>query len=183
MMNMIAIDPGYGKRSGGCACALFVQGTLEFTWFVRPSDVAPLERDIALVVVEQPQQDARSWGVPPATLIRLSWDGALVAGLYAGLHGADVKAVTPSQWKGSVPKPVQHGKVWPLLSDSERELLGGLATGLAIEHATEQGARERWRRRGGEYYPSAFRMHNLLDAVAIGLVEVGRFRLQKYGPA
>ena len=179
-MNLLAIDPGFERRGGGCACACFRQNELTHAWFRRPKDtygkLLPASFDLDLVVVEQPQQDRRSRGVPPAHLIRLAWDGALLAGLYAGATGAKVKAVTPFDWKGSEPKPVQHARLWRVLSPAERAVLGGGPTEAAILKARKAGALERWAKPGGAYYPRAFIKHNLLDAVAIGCVELERLK-------
>lgn len=181
--NVIAIDPGYAKDSDGCACAVFRRGVLSTWWFARPDDgpFSPASVDFKylnvsenVVIIERPQQDGRSWGVPPEVLMRLSWDGAMLAGLYAGMLDCIVKGPRVSTWKGSVPKPVHHGRLWAVLNDEERELLGGAATLKVIEAAKQKGALDRWSKSGVLYYPRAFKMHNILDAVALGAHELGR---------
>lgn len=174
---MICIDPGYAKSGDGCACAHFTRGELSEVWFERPEnfrDASARARRVAAVVVEQPQQDGRSWSIPPAVLMRLSWDGALLAGLYAGACGARVEAVTPSTWKGSIAKPVQHKRVWSVLDAAERAVLGGDAACRAIDAACRKGALDRWGKPGVRYYPDSFKTHNLLDAVAMGVLRLGR---------
>lgn len=178
--SVIAIDPGYAMRGKGCACAAVVHGVLESVWFARP-DAAHVhhkcERPASItVIVEQPQQDARSWGIPPATLIKLAWDGALLAGLYAGELGCNVVAVTPSQWKGSAPKPVAHGRLWEVLTPAERAILGGDETEARIAAAKRKGALDRWGKPGVSYYPRNWDGHNLLDAAALALTHTGRLK-------
>jgi hypothetical protein len=175
--NVIAIDPGYSARGEGCACAYVTGGYLTSVWFARSdsalfADVLPITP--TNVVVEKPQQDSRSWGLPPSTLINLAWEGALLAGLYAGRFGGSVVAVTPSTWKGSVPKPVAHGRLWKVLTPAEREVLGGDDTARRIEAAKRKGALDRWGKPGVRYYPRTWGGHNLLDAAALALTHVGR---------
>lgn len=169
---MIAIDPGFAQRGLGCACALFARGTLMAVWFARPEHAARIA-PVTLVVWECPQIDARSRTIAP-TLIKLAAEGGTLAGLYAGQHAAQVERVAPSSWKGSAPKPIHHSRLWGALSDGERSLLGGASTLAQIDAAKLAGARDRWGRAGGEYYPAAFSAHNLLDAVGIGMWRLGR---------
>jgi hypothetical protein len=177
---MIAIDPGYARGGPGCACAAFTDGRLVDVWFARPNREA-LKRLAclyahSLVVWEIPQDDARLRGASATTLIRLAAEGATLAGMFAGAACADVRAVTPAAWKGSVPKPVHHGRLWAVLDAGEQAVLGGPRTGAAIEAAKERGALERWKRPGAAYYPASFTAHNLLDAVALGCHTLGRIK-------
>lgn len=178
-MNTIDIDPGYAAKGKGCACCYGVNGQLTRWWFARPivlaaalraarhGAVMPVASSVDLVSYECPQQDARSYGVPPEVLIRLAAEGAALAGIYAGYYQAQLIAETPTAWKGSVAKPVQHGRLWALLRPCERRLLGGDATALAITNAKRAGALDRWKRKGAAYYPRGFEAHNVLDAVAM----------------
>lgn len=178
--NALAIDPGYGRKTGGNACALARSGVLVRAWFERPSDARKgYARDLDHVIAEQPQQDGRSWDVPPGVLIRLAWDGALLAGLYAGANGAKLHDPTVSEWKGSENKVPMHRRLWAVLSPAEREVLGGDKTTRAIIAAVEKGALCRWSKSGAELYPSGFKTHNLLDAAALLMVALGR--LEKVG--
>lgn len=180
-MNIIAIDPGYSKRSQGCACALFFDDELVSVWFERrPSSPRLLSRgDIQahvmdLVVVEEPQQDERTRGIPPEVIARLAWEGGTLGAMYAGLYGCKFAGRTPTAWKGGLQKPVHHGRLWGVLTDEERNVLGGDATLREIEAAKERGALARWKRPGVEYYRSGWTTHNLLDAAALGATELGR---------
>jgi len=174
--NVIAIDPGYSARGEGCACAHTIDGVLRHAWSTRPPCTVGhgLITGPLVVIVEKPQQDSRSWGLPPSTLINLAWEGALLAGLYAGRFGGSVVAVTPSTWKGSVSKPVAHGRLWEVLTPAEREVLGGDDTARRIEAAKRKGALDRWGKPGVRYYPRTWGGHNLLDAAALALTHVGR---------
>jgi len=183
--NALAIDPGYARKSGGCACAIAERGMLARVWFERAENFSlmgcgSIDADaLEHVIVEQPQQDARSWGIPPAVLIKLAWEGASLAGLYAGASGALLHSPTVSEWKGSEKKPPQHKRMWAILSPAERAVLGGAKTLAAIEAACEKGAMCRWKLPSDELYPSTFKTHNLLDAAALLMTALGR--LEKAG--
>lgn len=182
--DAVAIDPGYGRKTGGNACALACVGILRDAWFERPygARARPHLLDyatLAHVIAEQPQQDGRSWTVPPAVLISLAWQGALLAGIYVGANGAELHDPTVREWKGSENKVPMHRRLWSILSPDEREVLGGDKTTRAITAACEKGALCRWSKSGAELYPSAFTTHNLLDAAALLMVALGR--LEKVG--
>lgn len=180
--NALAIDPGYARNTGGNACAAACDGQLVNAWFERSQN---FDRAVACsvgaqhVIVEQPQQDGRSWTVPPGVLIHLAFEGACLAALYAGATGARLHAPTVSEWKGSENKVPMHRRLWAILTKAERLVLGGDATGKAITAAVEKGAMCRWSQSGAELYPSKFTTHNLLDAAALLMVALGR--LEKVG--
>lgn len=184
--NLIAIDPGYSAKGDGSACALFVGGRLLATWFAwsaRPWGVP--DRAIptrCTVVLELPQTRRRGTGAQATaeTLIRLTAEGCLLAGIYAGASGGRIELVTPSEWKGSVPKPIQHKQLWAQLSDAERALLGGDATLRQILAAVDRGAAQRWPA-GRTWYPHNWAGHNELDAVALGCTHLGRIGVRERG--
>jgi len=178
--SAIAIDPGYSAKSGGCAVAHAVEGELCSVSFKASLPTDDVPRCVDHVIVEQPQQDGRSDGVPTVTLIKLSWAGALLAGFYVGDNtGAVLHEPTPREWKGSEAKPAMHERMWAILSKAERQVLGGAATAKQIDAACERGALCRWSKSGAELYPSTFVTHNLLDAAAILMWAYGR--LEKVG--
>lgn len=166
-----AIDPGYA--GAGCAVASFEQGTLRRAAFRKPSD-RRVGVVAATVIVERPQWDDRSLAASAPVLMRLSWEGAIVAAYCAAHPSSKLIEVTPTDWKGSTPKPVHHARLWRQLNDDERAILGGDATLAAIQAAQEKGALDRWGRPGASYYPKSFTAHNLLDAVALGCTYLGR---------
>lgn len=174
-MRLLAIDPGFARDGKGCACAAFTHGSLRSVWFERcPEDPASLtcSEELSYVIVERPQADRRSLSVPIQTLITLAWEGATLAAMYAGRGGALLTAPSVRAWKGSEAKPLQHKRLWAVLDQDEREILGGSATELAIRKACEKGALKRWA--PGAYYPKSWLTHNLLDAVALGAKHIGR---------
>jgi len=176
-MDLVAIDPGYAVRGKGCAIAMFVNSRLVATQFLRQgkrflAEDVPLDH-VDEVIWECPQVDSRTVTSTPAC-VQLAAVGGTIAGLIAGAFGAQVFAVSPSDWKGSVPKPVHHKRLWDKLYPDEIELLGGAETLRQINDAVLKGAGERWKRSGGDYYPRSWLTHNLLDAVGIGLWRVPR---------
>jgi hypothetical protein len=172
----LAIDPGYSKKSDGCACAHSVDGVLVEVRFERADAFAHscAALDAEHVIVEQPQQDGRSWGVPPAVLIKLAWEGAKLAALYAGASRAELHDPTVSEWKGGEKKPAHHARLWAVLSPAERLVLGGEKTFAAIKAACAKGALCRWKLPSDELYPKSFTTHNLLDAAALLMWALGR---------
>lgn len=66
----------------------------------------------------------------------------------------------PQEWKAQVKKPIHHSRIWQNLTPTERALLPG-DTFERIEKGCKGGA-----------YTS--KVHNLLDAIGIGLFRVGR---------
>ena len=192
MTSLLAIDPGVAGH--GCACAAFAEDRLAHVWFERARSYAPHyelppcdKRDrltqiaFDVIVVERPVlQGDRTRAARPQDLMALAWEGAMLAGMFAGRDRALVVEWPASDtkdtrgWKGSEPKPVQHARMWNLLDASERDVLGGDAIGRTILAAREKGALNRWGRPGASYYPRAFSTHNLLDAVALGLTYLGR---------
>jgi hypothetical protein len=181
-VSIIAIDPGVHR----CACAGFDDaGRLVETWYetartFKRGEAPPPSRGPRRVpllqlaiVVEQPQYDGRSRTARAQDLMGLCWHGALLAGEFAGRDGAPVVAVTPTEWKGTEPKPRHHARLWEELDEAERRVLGGDATGKMILAARTKGALSRWSRPGASYYPRGA-AHDLLDAAALGAWYLGR---------
>lgn len=81
---------------------------------------------------------------------------ARCAGEYAGryrLLGAEVHYVFPAVWKGQVPKPVHHARLWSSLSEDQRKLVYKRSAKRLREPCGDQRDCD----------------HNVLDAVALGL--------------
>jgi len=177
---IIAIDPGYSATGSGSAVAVFRETlpnvpVLCEVFFDRPEEPRDRVRhdaSDAIVVWETPQVDSRSRR-STQSIVKLAAEGGELAGMYAQANSALICRVTPSEWKGSVPKPIAHGRMWARLLPHERDLLGGDATLDAIDVAKRKGALERWAKEGARYYPRTWHAHNILDAVGIGLYLIG----------
>lgn len=194
-MNLLAIDP---DTKDGPACAFFENGRLTRAEFVWLPDGAGLD----VIVVERMQADARTRDIDVRGLLDCQFAGGLAAGYALGSsHGnAELVHLTPTEWKGSIPKPVHHADLWfskhaeacpeamtathrckacgvaAILDDAERAILGGEKTGGKILAAVEKGALSRWSKAGADYYPRKFVTHNLLDAAALGCTHLGRMK-------
>jgi hypothetical protein len=106
----------------------------------------PIER-VDRIVIELPQVYPLQ-PVPPNDLITL----AFLAGRYAGVAATvEVSTVLPHQWKGNMPKEACAARVRHALSPEER----------AVEDACAAGVPEK-------------QMHNVKDAIGIGLFASGR---------
>lgn len=188
-MNVLAIDPG----ADSCACVTFEHDRVVCAEFALPPAWDPVGPSI--VVVERMQADERTRHVDVRHVLACQWNAALCAGYLAGRTGAAVQWYTPTEWKGSEPKPMQHARLFgvnadltgepAVLSVEEQRVLGGGATALAIAAAVEKGALKRWHIAGADCYPKPRAgvsyaacdprvVHNLLDAAALGCVHLGR---------
>lgn len=186
--STLFIDPG--DVGQGNACAAFECEFLVDAWFERvftygPADLraspgqglarwASARGAFDLVVYERPQQDKRSESARPADLMNYTRSGCLLAGAYAGRDGCPILEYTPHDWKGSEPKPINHRRLWGVLTQTERAVLGGDITQDRIEAACKKGGLNRWGRAGVSYYPRKWDTHNILDAAAIGCFHFGR---------
>lgn len=174
--QLTSIDPGVKS----CAVARWRGDTLKWvaSW---PAGEMPSAGEPGRVVWELPQADGRS--IPADDLIALTAAGADLARAFAGVDG-EVVRYQPRQWKGSTPKPVHHARMWEALTDAERHVIGGAMTASAIWAACERGARARWRKHHNHHYSDRELptvdgtkiTHDLLDAVALGLYDLGRMR-------
>lgn len=175
--SVLAIDPGYAKAGKGNAVAYATDGVLRDSWFERyAGGEVSATLGIELVIGERPAfQGRRTLEASPEVLMRLAWEGALLAGAYAGAYGARLVSVTPEQWKGEEPKAASHDRLWTLLSTAERAVLGGDKTAALIRAAVKACALKRWPS-GMTGYPAAALVHNQLDAAAMLLTVIGRMR-------
>jgi hypothetical protein len=169
-----AVDPGKHV----CAVAEFRGPLLAGADFVSVVSAWEDLATVDLVVAEKPQLDGRAFatngrkGVDVRDIIDLAWSGALVVGACR----APVVSYEVREWKGSARKPQHHHAFWRALDEAERAILGGAATYNLIERACEAGARDCWSKPGADYYgrSKAARVHNLLDAAALGMFHAGR---------
>jgi hypothetical protein len=173
--SIIAIDPGYSKKSGGCALAYFHEGVLRRTWFARKG--SPIFHPLALDVVvwEAAQVDGRTTVAGIETVRRLCEVGERMACRCARSTEAKIKRVKPSRWKGSEPKPLHHARMLRWLSDAELSIIGGRTSVTeVVRAAVENGAKRRWGIPGADCYDPKDTRHNTYDAVALGLWFLGR---------
>lgn len=139
---ILAIDPGLctGWAEVAHNGKLFACGATHDLFVDRGAAATP-----DYVVIERPQvyRAAASKG-DPNDLITL----AIQVGEYKQFferRGARVVFYRPSEWKGQLPKKVHHRRVWDVLDDVERSIVGV----------------------AGDRVPAGDR-HNLMDAVALG---------------
>lgn len=134
--KVLSIDPGVHKS----ACALFIDGLLTFADDLPNPEAFNLIRTItdAVVVVETPvlypTKRAKHYDV--GRLLDVAKKMAKTAENGVG--------VSPSAWKGQVPKKIHNKRVLAALSDTEKSLV------LSIDN------------------------HNTIDAIGIGLWYLGR---------
>lgn len=141
---IVAIDPG--KRASGWA--VFWKRELWACGFGNSADpiLDATEGEPDLALIEAPRvYDRRRWKGDPNDLIDISIAGAILLG---SLRPERIKVIRPQDWKGQTPKDVQAGRTLAKLSRAERSRLDG---------ATTKG-----------------KMHNVIDAVGIGLWELER---------
>lgn len=175
MSDLFAIDPGVRQ----CAVAVAANSNLVDTRMVPSHEMPRPSSPYCDVILEKPQADGRSMTTDDA--IALTEAGANLARAVAGREHS-VRAVTVREWKGGVPKPIHHARLWAVLTDAERDILGGLATARAIQLACERGAVDRWAKDGKLFYrarelPTVDGLkitHDILDAAALLMFGLGR---------
>jgi hypothetical protein len=148
--GLIAIDPGKHHL----AWAKFLEGRLVACGLAEgePRELADVLEEIGArgeAVIEVPRvYPSRRWRGDPNDLI----DVALTAGVAAGVLcrlGTKIEYVRPGTWKKNVPKRIHNDRVRSALDDHERLLFE--TCGVA-----------------------AFKRHNVLDAIGLGLWRLGR---------
>lgn len=173
-MRLICIDPGVHE----CAVAVFEGAVLRDVRFIEASSPVRLPAGLwalcylgVAVVVEKPQFDRRCG----KHVIDLAWSGRGVAEACAFAPTSALAAVTPAEWKGSTPKPQHHAEALAALSPTELAVLPP-DTAARVAEACRKGGLDAWRKPGASYYGKAkgAEVHNLLDAVALGLWRLGR---------
>lgn len=178
MTDLISIDVGGHVK--GCSAALFRGGEL-IQALPRIVHATPVDR----VVVERPQQDGRSRAVPPAQLIDLAWTGAVLYGGFLAL-GAEGREYTPTEWKGTTAKAVHHWRMLGALFKNELLVvaggLGSTVDGLfhEVDAARTAGALKRWAPHKNGHYSEKSRTPDVLDAVGLGLFDLGRITKEGY---
>jgi len=145
---VLSIDPG----TKAIGWAYWVNGKLSDCGIARGKNwiesVEDLPRiEVSRLVVED-QQIYKSSPVDAHDLLAVARVVGAVVVLY---DAASVKLVRPSEWKGQVPKVVCNRRTIERLSEAERDILTRKPYGKTL-------------------------LHNLLDAVGIGLWELKRRR-------
>ena len=138
---LVAVDPGVHA----CGVAEFFGGVLIHAGL---TDAPVVYQGTGCVVCEIPEQRGRTTNIRMSDLIEL----AVAAGRMTGAVPTDrVEYVTPSRWKGQLPKKIQHARMLACLYPPEIETLA-----MGVE-PTESCLR-----------------HNIYDAVCLGLVTLER---------
>lgn len=176
MIHTIAIDPGARQN----AIAVFVDSRLAWAGFEAAflPLLATLQRNECVeTIIEKPQIDRRSPG-KLADLINVTANGYRLVGRIdqqVCLKPERFHERTPQAWKGSVEKPIHHSRALYVLMPGEIQRIP-FATPTRenlidyVHAAVEKNAKRKSRRLVG--YTNV--VHNLLDAVALGLTYLGR---------
>lgn len=166
-MTFIALDPGkkivYGARFVGLECVALIE--------YDPRNITPGDRSTySIAVVEKPS----IMNTPnTADMFEVLWSGAIVASALSGC----VHAIDPIVWKGSVKKPIHHGRVWGCMTVKERALFPENTLSVIVE------AQKRYAQLG-KVVKYNHKWHNHLDALALGMFYLQRIkRGGERGPA
>ncbi len=144
---MVTVDPG--KHASGWAA--FKNGELVLCGYTGSAKTLvatlyPIFQNPRLVVVEAPRvYDRRRWKGDPNDLIDISIAGGILVG---ALRPEEIKIIRPQDWKGQTPKDIQAERTLAKLTEAERLQLEGVTT--------------------------KSKLHNVIDAVGIGLWELKR---------
>ncbi len=158
-MKLCAVDPGV-KATG---IALFTDYKLEYVKLVRARSLAmmiaslvhvewpPDYGDPKLVLVERPVVYPRDGIKKAKDLITVALVAGAAAAAFGGAPWTETDFVEPRTWKGSTPKDIHNARVLKILDDDELEVFNARIEGLS------DGV-----------------VHNVVDAVGIGLYKLGR---------
>lgn len=176
--KLLSIDPG----KHACGWALFHDGRLHAVGHSPREIFRGFGGELGAAVVERPRIYPQ--GHPkPQDLIDLAGVAA-AAGESLAMLGFRVDYVEPAEWKGQAKKSVGNQRVWCALLASERDTIAKCfpkesvqTIAARIELGTQALARTGKEPRGY----SDWNMHNVLDAVGIGLHALGKSRLSFAG--
>lgn len=140
---IVAIDPA----ARGFAWARYAEGVLVACGNATVRDLATLLPDVAARWMIETPQNYDTFGAAHKDLDRLR---ATVASIeaHAKRSRGKVSFTKPFSWKGNLPKPIHHRRIYAVLTDEERAMLAPVE--------------------------SAGYDHNVYDAVALGLWAAGR---------
>lgn len=168
---LLSIDGGNRKATGRqCAVAEYHARVLYGLHSLnRAQAVKAEELTCDAVAVERPGYLKAK--VPPRVIADLCWNAAAVA--YTIARGAPVHEYTvsdgqPTDWIGTVPKPILHRRIWSALTGPERKVFPA-STADDIERAVEHYARTK---KILNSYPA----YDWLCATGVGLFHFGRIK-------
>lgn len=175
-MTLLAIDPGVAQLATAC----FKGGALAWCAFVPREVFVVWEWDeVFELVIERPRITGQTRGKDPNDQLDLTGAAYFAEGAIRARGGPPARYVTPSEWKGMLDKPIHHERVWSVLSALERRAFerdtGHAAADIErkIERACDLIAKG-VRNKDGSPKEYAWKTHNLLDAVGLGLWHLGR---------
>lgn len=177
-MSLLAIDPGVAPL----AWANFFGGALLSCGFMpRESFASGNWHHLHDLVIEKPFIYPKVSEGDPNDLIDVTGAAYFAEGAIRARGGPPAKYVFPRDWKGQLDKPIHHARVWSVLTAPERRAFEH-DTGLAaadveakIDRACDLIAKG-IRNKDGSPKEYAWKTHNLLDAIGLGL-----WRLERVG--
>jgi hypothetical protein len=166
--NLLAVDSGVHKH----AIAYFYDGVFQTASDHEP--VFDLVDKTFRVVIERPEiYPGRASEKRQRDLMDLT----LAAGELGGTvrrQGAEVKYVLPRTWKGQVCKPIHHSRILRALVPVERARFEDVAQKPFLRILSKVDAACERYARTGKVTGYRWDLHNILDAVGIGLWALGR---------
>jgi len=167
---LLSVDAGNrAKTDRQCAVAEFHRREVAFLHSLNRAQAVKAELTTDAVAVERPGYLKAN--IPPRVIADLCWNGAAVA--YTLARGGPVHEYTvndgkPTDWIGSVPKPILHRRIWSALTGPERRIFPA-STADDIERAVEHYARTK-------KVLSSYKAFDLLCAAGVGLFHFGRIK-------
>jgi hypothetical protein len=175
-VSLLAIDPGVAPL----AWARFFGGALHSCGFMpREAFAAADWTDLHSLVIEKPFIYPKASKGDPNDLIDLAGAAYFAEGAIVARGGPRAHYVYPRDWKGQLDKPIHHERVWSMLSPPEIAAFcrdTGLTSdevAAKIERACDLLAKG-IRNKDGSPKEYAWKTHNLLDAIGLGLWRLGR---------
>jgi hypothetical protein len=171
--RLLTIDPGVHRH----ALARGDGEELEAVWFADAGAVLAMPV-VAHVTIENPRIGRQTRGKDPNDQMDLAVAVGELKGVFLA-KSTPVELLTPSEWKGSIKKPLHHWKVWSVLRLAERRRF---AEGAAQYGRTKTPADIEAKIRDaclrlkltGEVSGYSWAAHNLLDAAGLFLFKRGR---------
>jgi hypothetical protein len=160
MSVLIAIDTGVAV----CGVAFFHGRTLWDAQVMNTSNLMGMT-GMGRVVVERPRvYGGRAKQGDTQDLLDVSYVAGMLVGTASERGATSARAVLPQEWKGSVPKQIMCRRAFARLDIDEKRV---------VFRALPPGEVDKLEQKIGEL---SKRTTDLLDAVGIGLWELGRMR-------